>query len=105
MKKATNWKPPKMFQESRPWADCMSTMSRRLKRAGAKDDADQRKPERELVADHLGAGAQRAEQRILVVRGPAGERDAVDADRGDAEDDQQADIEVGDLEHIDAVAL
>ena len=40
---------------------------------------------------------------ILVVRRPAGERDAVDADGGDAEDDQQADVEVGDLEDVDAV--
>ena len=44
----------------------------------------------------------RAEQSELVVRGPAGERDAVDADGGDAEDDEQADVEVGDVEDLDA---
>ena len=72
-------------------------------RAGAEHDADQREAESQLVADHLRAGAQRAQQGILVVRRPAGERNAVDADRGDTEDHQQADVEVGDLEQIDAV--
>ena len=71
-------------------------------RLGAQHDADQREAEGELVADHLRGGAERAEQRVLVVRGPAGERDAVDADGGDAEDDEQADVEVGDVEDIDA---
>ena len=74
-----------------------------VERLGAEDDADQREAERELVADHLRGGAEGAEQGELVVRRPAGERDAVDADGGDAEDDEQADVEVGDLEHIDAL--
>src|SRR6185437_47542 len=73
-----------------------------VERAGAEDDADQREAEGKLVTDELGGGAQRAEQRILIVRGPAGERDAVDADGGDAEDDEQRDVDVGDLEEIDA---
>ncbi len=63
---------------------------------GAKDDADQRKAEGELVADHLGGGTEAAEEGELVVRGPAGEGDAVDADGGDTEDDEEADVEVGD---------
>ena len=105
MKKATNWKPPKMFQRAAPWADWLLTMSRRLKRLGAEDDADQREAKGELVADHLRGGAEAAEERELVVRRPAGERDAVDADRRDAEDDEQADVEVGDVEHLDADAV
>ena len=76
-----------------PWVDWHVHDVAQAQRAGAQDDADQREAECELVADHLGAGAQRAEQRVLVVRRPAGERDAVDADGGDAEDDQQADID------------
>ena len=72
-------------------------MSRERERLRAQDDADEREAEGQLVADHLRGGAERAEQRELVVRRPAGERDAVDADGGDAEDDQQADVDVGDL--------
>ena len=86
---------------AQPWAD----WSRRCRgggATGAHDDADQREAEGELVADDLGGGAERAEERVLVVRAPAGERDAVDADGGDAEDDEQADVEVGDLEEVDA---
>ena len=70
-------------------------------RAGAEDDADERKAEGELVADDLRGGAEAAEQGVLVVGAPAGERDAVDADGGDAEDDEQADVEVGDVEDVD----
>ncbi len=103
MKKATNWKPPKKFQESRPWADWTVDDGAQVERAGAEDDADEREAEGELVADDLGGGAEGAEQRVFVVRGPAGERDAVDADGGDAEDDEQADVDVGDLEDVDAV--
>ena len=106
MKKATIWKPPKMFQESAPCAACELTMSRRRERTGAQDDADQRQAEGELVADELRGGAERAEERVLVVGAPAGKRDAVDTDAGDAEDDQEADVEVSrDLEEIDSVDL
>ena len=93
-----------MFQRERAVGGLAeSTMSRRLSDAGAEDDADEREAEGELVADHLRGGAERAEQRVLVVRRPAGERDAVDADGGDAEDDEQADVDVGDLEEVDAL--
>ena len=74
-------------------------------RAGSDDDADERETECELVAHHLGAGAQSTEQRVFVVRRPAGERDAINADGGDAENDQQADIEIGNLKHVDALEL
>ncbi len=71
----------------------------------AKYDADKRKAECELVADHLRGGAKAAKESELVVRRPAGERDAVDADRGDAEDDEQADVDVGNVEHLDAYSV
>ena len=61
---------------------------------GAQHDAHQRQAEGELIADQLGGGAQRAEERVLVVGAPAGERDAVDADGGDTQDDEQADVDV-----------
>jgi hypothetical protein len=70
--------------------------------AGAQNDADEREAEGELVADHLGGRAQRAEQRVLVVRRPAGEGDAVDADGGDSKQNEQADVDVGDFEELDA---
>ena len=71
--------------------------------AGAKDDADEREAEGELVADDLGGGTERSQERVLIVRRPAGEGDAVDADRGDAKDDEQADVDVSDLEEVNAV--
>ena len=71
-------------------------------RLRAENNADQREAKREFVADHLRGSAEAAEQGELVVRRPARERDAVDADRRDAEDDKQADVEVGDIEHLDA---
>src|SRR5258708_10626704 len=72
-------------------------------RLGAEDDADEREAEGELVADHLRCGAETAEEGELVVRRPARERDAVDADRGDAKDDEKADVEVGYVEHLDTL--
>ena len=61
----------------------------RTRRAGLRPPA---KGQGQLIADDLGAGAQRSQQRIFIVRRPARERDPVDADRRDAEDDQQADL-------------
>ena len=68
--------------------------------AGEDQHADQRKPKRDLVADHLRDGAQRAQQGILAVRRPSRQRHAVHADRSNAEDDQQADVDVGDLQRV-----
>ena len=59
--------------------------------------ADNREAERELVTDHLCGGAQTAEQRKLAVRRPAGESDAVHTKRGDRQDEEHADVEVGNL--------
>ena len=54
------------------------------------------RPMRELVADHLRGAADAAEERILRIRRPAGEHDAVNADAGDREDEEQADVHIGD---------
>ena len=52
-------------------------------------------PHRDLVGDHLRAGPEAAEQRVLAVGRPARERDAVDAQRADREDEEEADRQVG----------
>ena len=51
--------------------------------AGEQQHRHQAQPHRHFVGDHLRAGAQPAQQRVLAVGGPAGERDAVDAQRAD----------------------
>ena len=70
--------------------------------AGAQDDANEGEAEGELVADHLRGRAEGAEERVFVVRRPAGECDAVDADGGHSEKHEEADIDVGDFEELDA---
>ena len=61
-------------------------------------NADNRHRERQFVADHLRRAAQSAEQRILAVRRPARQRDAVNAQRGNGKQRQDADIEIDDPE-------
>ena len=51
----------------------------------------------QLVTDHLRGAAQSAEQRVFIVRRPAGQRDTVNAHSGKAENEQHADVEVGQL--------
>ncbi len=63
--------------------------------------ADQRQAERNFVAHHLRRGAQAGQHRILAVRRPSSQRHAVNADRGDAQNDQQPDVDVGDLQGVD----
>ena len=65
-------------------------------RAGHEHDADEREAERQLVGDHLGGRAQRAEQRVLAVRGPAAEDDPVDRERADRHEHEQPRVDVGD---------
>ncbi len=91
-----------MFQLRKPLVPCCSTIKRRFRVPARKHHAHQRETQRQLVADQLRRGAQRAQQRILVVRRPAGQRNAVDADGGDAQNHQQADVHVGDLEEVRA---
>ena len=63
-------------------------------RAGAQHYTHQRQTQGELVADDLGGGPQTAEEREFIVGTPAGERDAVYADGGNAQDDQQTHVQI-----------
>ena len=67
-------------------------------RAGVEEHRDQREPHRDLVGDHLGAGAEPAEQGVRRAAGPAAEHDAVDADRGDRHHEQHGHRHVGELQ-------
>src|SRR2546430_9101553 len=69
-----------------------------VERARYEHDADEREAEAQLVRDHLRRRAQAAHQAVLRVRRPSGERDAVDADRRDAEDVQERYVEARDDE-------
>jgi hypothetical protein len=53
------------------------------------------KAHRDFVGNHLRRGAHGAEERILRVRGPAGDDDAVDADRTDRQQIEHPGIDVG----------
>src|ERR1043166_571452 len=64
-------------------------------RPRAEDHRDRGEPHGELVRDHLGRRSQGTEQRVLVVRRPAAERDGVDADARHGEEQQQPDVDVG----------
>ncbi len=59
--------------------------------------AHQRQAERNFVAHHLRAGAQSAQQGIFIVRRPPSQRHAVYADGGDAKNQQESRVHVGDL--------
>ena len=58
---------------------------------------------RQFVADHLRRGAQSAEQRVLAVRCPSGQRDPIYAHRGQRQDEQDTDLEIRHL-HVRAHA-
>ncbi len=66
-------------------------------RSGDQQHRGDRQAQRGLVGDHLRRGADRAEQRVLRSRGPAGEHHAVDRDRRHGENQQDADLRVGHL--------
>ena len=70
-------------------------------RAGVEEHRDEGQAHRDLVGDHLRRGAQGAQQRVGGARGPSGEHDAVDADRGDRQDVEHRDREVGQLQRGD----
>ena len=59
---------------------------RQVQGAGAQQHADDDEADGDLVGDHLRRRAQRAEERVFRVRGPAAHDDAVDAERRDRED-------------------
>ena len=67
-------------------------------RPGVQEHADEGEPHRDLVGDHLRRGAQAAEQRVRRAAGPAGQHDAVDADRRDGEDVEHGHRQVGELQ-------
>ena len=98
MKKMTTiGKSGSQYQLNRPKRPaCASTMSRQVERARAEQHGDDDKADRDFVGDHLRGRAQRAQERIFRVRGPAAHDDAVDAERRDREDIENADIDVGD---------
>ena len=55
-----------------------------------------REDERQVVGDDLVDRAHRGEQRVLVVRAPAAHEQADDLHRRDGQEEQDADVEVGD---------
>src|SRR3569832_1082200 len=78
-------------------------------RAGLQRAVDEKRPQhrhahRNLIQHHLRAGAQAAHHGPLVVRGPAGQRRPVHRQRGDGEVEQQADVQVRDLQRHRLVA-
>ena len=88
-----------MYQRS-----CCALDDRRGRhRPGVEEDRGERRAHRDLVRDHLRARAQAAEQRVRRAGRPARQHDAVDADRGDREDVEHRDRQVGEL-HRGAVA-
>ena len=64
--------------------------------AGHDHHADQRQAQRDLVADHLRAGSQAAQQGILAVGGPSCQRNSVHAHGRHAQHYQQANVDVRD---------
>ena len=81
---------------ARPIWPCATTMSLQVQRAHAEQHRDDHEADRDFVGHHLRGRAQRAEEGVFRVRRPAGHDDAVDAERGDGEDVEDADIDVGD---------
>src|SRR4029077_4743797 len=71
--------------------------------AGHQKHADGGHGQREFIADHLGGAAKPAEERILAVRRPAGESDAVDPESGNGEEREYPHVQIGDAE-IDVTA-
>ena len=69
---------------------------RQVQGSGAHEHGHDHEADGDLVGDHLGRRAERAEERVLRVRGPAAHDDAVDAERRDREDVEDAHIDVGD---------
>ena len=57
---------------------------------------DQHEADRNFVGHHLRRRAQHAQEGIFRVRRPAGDDDAVNAERGNGEEVEDADIDVGD---------
>ena len=84
--------------------DCCCTIVVEVDGAVDEDQAEHGEAHHQLVGDHLRAGAQRAQQRELVGRRPAGEHRADDRQAAEGEDDQQPGVELRDLHRVGAVA-
>ena len=67
-------------------------------RARVEEHRDERQAHRDLIADHLGRRAKRAEQRVGRPGRPAGQHDPVHAHRAHREDEQHRDWKVGELQ-------
>ena len=76
-----------------------------VERADAQQHGDDHEADRDLVGHHLRGRPERAEEGILRVGGPAAHDHAVDAERGDGEQVENADIEVGDHPAAPAVLV
>ena len=72
--------------------------ARQAERSGHHDHGHERDPLRQLVGDHLRRGAQPPEQRVLGIAGPSAEHDSVHPHRRRAQDPEDRDVHVGDLE-------
>ena len=67
-------------------------------RPGVQEHRHERQRHRDLVADHLGRGAQAAEQRVRRRGGPAGQHDPVHPDRAHGQHQQHGHRQVGELQ-------
>ena len=61
-------------------------------RGGGEEDRQHGQAHREFIRDELGRTADSAEEGVLRVGGPPGERDAVDAERADREHEEHTDV-------------
>ena len=80
--------------------DCCSTIDVEVDGAVDQDQPQHREAHDQLVGDHLRAGAQRAQHRELVVRGPAGQHRADDRHAAEGEDDEEPGVEPRDLQRV-----
>ena len=67
-----------------------------VERAGQDQDADDAQAQRQLVADHLCRRAQGAQERVLALRSPAAQGDAVHPQRRGGEQEQYAGVGIHD---------
>ena len=58
----------------------------KVERAVHQDDAEDGQAEGDFIGDHVGGGAQAAEEGIFVVTGPAADDDAIDGQGEDSQD-------------------
>jgi len=74
-------------------------------RSRPQHNTHQGKSQCQLIADHLRARAQSAQQRIFVIRRPTRQRNSVNANPRNSKDDQEADIHIGNLKQVDTSDL